>query len=258
MTDPKEARVSAHWDAYWEAQARTGFISAPAEPWEALCACVDVAGLQVLDLATGTGGTAARLATAGARVTAVDLSPRSLQVAQDTARRQSVTVRFLCADVLRLPLPDQAFDLVVSLSVMHYFHRPQPFLAEVNRVLRPGGWALIEVPQKYSPFTLYKRWCMARGHWEYGDWETEYSIEELKTIVRQSGFVPMRSYAREYFPYAYYALRHLQRIEGRLGRRFLPSGLWRHYEAFWRRLERGWWGLHTLRDVGIVAQKPGD
>ncbi len=257
MTDSKDIRASARWDAYWEAQSRTGFISAPAEPWEALCACVDVCGLRALDLATGTGGTAARLAAAGAHVTAVDLSPRSLQVAQDTARRQSVTVRFLCADVLRLPLPDQAFDLVVSLGVMHYFRSPQSFLAEVSRVLRPGGWALIEAPQKYSPFTLYKRWRMARGMWEYGDWETEYSPEELRAVLAQAGFVPRRYYAREYFPYPYHALRHLARLERKLGRRVLPASLWQAYERCWRRLERGWWGLHTLRDVGIVAQKPG-
>jgi len=245
----------AQWDAYWQEQAATGFISAPEEAWQALTTCVDISSLHVLDLATGTGGTAARLAAAGASVTAVDLSLRSLEVARRTAPQSVAAVALLNADVLNLPLPHETFDLVVSLGVMHYFRNPQPFLAEVNRVLRPGGWALIEVPQKYSLFTLYKRWRMAQGSWEYGDWETEYSPMALKRLLQGNGLVPVQCYGREYYPYPYYALRHLARIERRLRKPVLPASLWQSYECFWQRLEQGWWGLHTLRDVGIVARK---
>lgn len=243
------------WDNYWHKQAQTGYVSAPDEPWKALCSCIDVSGLHVLDLATGTGGTAARLAAAGASVTAVDLSPRSLVVARNTAHRQAVNVTLLRADVLHLPLPNAAFDLVVSLGVMHYFPDPRPFLTEIIRVLRPGGCALIETPQKYNLFTLYKRWRIARGQWEYGNWETEYSPEALERLLRQNNFVPRRLYGRDYYPYAYYVLRHLDKIEQRLGTPVLPRSLWGTYDHLWTRLEQGWWGTHTLRDVGIIACK---
>lgn len=255
MTGTVSGQSTGQWDAYWQEQAATGFISAPEEAWKALTACVDVSSLDVLDLATGTGGTAARLAAAGASVTAVDLSLRSLEVARRTFQHSAVAVTLLNADVLSLPLPDGAFDLVVSLGVMHYFRNPQPFLAEVKRVLRPGGWALIEVPQTYSPFTLYKRWRMARGSWEYGDWETEYSPTALKRLLHDNGLAPVQCYGREYYPYPYYALRHLARVERRLKRPVLPASLWQSYEGFWQRLEQSWWGLHTLRDVGVVARK---
>ncbi|MBE2233727.1 MAG: class I SAM-dependent methyltransferase [Anaerolinea sp.] len=255
MTQTDTAPPPDQWNAYWEEQAQTAFISAPVEPWEALCSYTAVSGMRVLDLATGTGGTAARLAAAGAAVTAVDLSERSLHIARTTAQRQATDVALLCADVLHLALPDEAFDGVVSLGVMHYFRDPRPFLAEVSRVLRLGGWALIEVPQKFSPFTLHKRWRMAQGRWEYGDWETEYSPEELRRLLSHNGFTPAQSYAREYYPYAYYALRHLAKLEQRLGLPLLPASIWQAYDRVWTRLETGWWGLHTLRDVGIVARK---
>jgi ubiquinone/menaquinone biosynthesis C-methylase UbiE len=257
MNDPSIAPTPTRWDAYWDRQAQTGFISAPDEPWRALCSCTSVSGLQVLDLGTGTGGTAARLAAAGAAVTAVDLSLRSLQIARATAHRQGVEIALLCADALRLPFQDDSFDVVVSLSVMHYFRDPTPFLAEVSRILRQDGWVLIEVPQKYSLFTLYKRWRMARGRWEYGEWETEYSPKALGQLLRRNGFVPKQFYAREYYPYLYYAVRHLAKLERRLGIPILPAPIWQAYERLWRRLEQGWWGLHTLRDVGLVARKAG-
>ncbi len=247
--------ATATWDAYWEQMARTGYVSAPDEVWEVLSSRLSLPGLRVLDLATGTGGTAARLAAAGAQVTALDLSLRSLQIARCTAQGCRADLALVCGDVTRAPLADAAFDLIISLGVMHYFRDPAPFLAEVQRLLRPGGWALIEVPQKYSLFTIYKRRRMAQGRWEYGDWETEYSVEALRRLLAGCGLTPVSAYGREYYPYVYYALRHLQRLETRLGRRLLPAGFWRRYEAVWRRLERGWWGLHILRDIGVLTRK---
>lgn len=237
--------------------AQKGYVSAPDEVWEVLSSTLSLSGLRVLDLATGTGGIAARLAAAGAQVTALDLSLRSLQIARHTAQGCGAALSLVCGDVTHVPLAGAAFDPVISLGVMHYFRDPVPFLSEVHRLVRPAGWALIETPQKYSLFTLYKRRRMAQGQWEYGDWETEYSVEQLCRLLERTGFTPIRRYGREYYPYAYYAVRHLQKAEQRLRRKLLPQSVWHSYERLWRRLERGWWGLHTLRDVGVLAQKQG-
>jgi len=258
MNEHRDMSAPDHWDAYWEEQSRTGYISAPIEVWDTIRSTLDVAGLQVLDLATGTGGTAARLSAVGAHVIAVDLSLRSLALAVKAAEAHKTLLAPVCADVQQLPFRDAVFDLVLSLGVMHYFPDPTPYLRELNRVVRLNGWVLVEVPQKYSLFTLHKRRLMAQGRWIYGDWETEYSVEGLHHLLQMHGLNPVRSYAREFYPRLYYMIRHLQKIDQRLGRRILPQSVWTTYEHLWQRLQHGWWGLHTLRDVGILAQKSKD
>jgi malonyl-CoA O-methyltransferase len=102
----------------------------------------DVRGLAVLDLGCGTGRHALWLAQAGARVTAVDFSEGMLE----QARRKpgADAVRFLAHDLLRpLPFPDRAFDRVVSGLVLEHLADLGAFFAEVRRVLRPGGRAVV-------------------------------------------------------------------------------------------------------------------
>jgi malonyl-CoA O-methyltransferase len=102
----------------------------------------DVRGLAVLDLGCGTGRHALWLAQAGARVTAVDFSEGMLEQAR--RKRGADAVRFLAHDLLRpLPFPDHAFDRVVSGLVLEHLADLDAFFAEVRRVLRPGGRAVV-------------------------------------------------------------------------------------------------------------------
>ena len=99
-------------------------------------------GIAALDLGCGTGRHALWLAAAGARVTAVDFSEGML--AEARKKPGADAVRFLAHDLHEpLPLPDAAFDLVVSGLVLEHLPDPRPFFAEARRVLRPGGRAVV-------------------------------------------------------------------------------------------------------------------
>jgi malonyl-CoA O-methyltransferase len=102
----------------------------------------DVRGLQVLDLGCGTGRHTAWLAAAGARVTAVDFSAGMLAEAR---RKIGAThVRFLQHDLHEpLPLPSDAFDLVVSGLVLEHLRDLDAFFAEARRVLRVDRRAVV-------------------------------------------------------------------------------------------------------------------
>jgi demethylmenaquinone methyltransferase / 2-methoxy-6-polyprenyl-1,4-benzoquinol methylase len=93
-------------------------------------------GGQVLDVATGTGLVAAELLRRGFQVTGVDLSPEMLAVAH---RRFGDEVRLLNASAEALPLDSASFDHLTVTHVLRYVADPGATLAELARVVRPGG-----------------------------------------------------------------------------------------------------------------------
>ncbi|MFI6172708.1 class I SAM-dependent methyltransferase [Nocardia sp. NPDC051052] len=88
----------------------------------------------VLDLAVGTGIVAAELDALGHRVVGIDLSAGMLRRA---ARR--LPGKVARADATALPLPSGSVDTVTAVWLLHLVDDAEPVLAEVARVLRPGG-----------------------------------------------------------------------------------------------------------------------
>jgi len=101
----------------------------------------DVRGLAALDLGCGTGRHALWLAAHGAAVTAVDFSEGMLAEARRKPRAEAI--RFLVHDLTTpLPLPDAAFDVVVSGLLLEHLPDLGGFFREARRVLRAGGRAV--------------------------------------------------------------------------------------------------------------------
>ena len=92
-------------------------------------------GMRALDLACGTGDIAFGLARRGARTTGLDITLRMLQL----ARAKSERAAFLAGDMTSLPFPDRSFDLVTTGYGIRNVPRIEPAIAEISRVLRPGG-----------------------------------------------------------------------------------------------------------------------
>jgi demethylmenaquinone methyltransferase/2-methoxy-6-polyprenyl-1,4-benzoquinol methylase len=111
-------------------------------------------GSVVLDLACGTGDLCRELQHAGLRVVGLDLSHGMLAAAR-------TTVSLVQADALRLPVPDASVDGVTCGFALRNFVALGPFLAELARIVRPGGRiALLEVGEPANPLL---RW----GHGVY-------------------------------------------------------------------------------------------
>jgi ubiquinone/menaquinone biosynthesis methyltransferase len=92
-------------------------------------------GDRALDLAAGTGDIAVALAAHGARVTALDVTHRMLQL----ARVKAPALPCVTADMLALPLPDASVDLVTTGYGLRNVPALDGALREIARVLRPGG-----------------------------------------------------------------------------------------------------------------------
>ena len=93
-------------------------------------------GGHVLDVATGTGLVAAELLRRGFEVTGVDLSPEMLTVAR---RRFGDEVELINASAEALPLASESFDHLTFTYLLRYVTDPGATLAELARVVRPGG-----------------------------------------------------------------------------------------------------------------------
>ena len=97
------------------------------------------AGQNVLDVACGTGVVAITAARIGAHVFGIDLTPELLKRAHENARIAKVEIDFREGDVEALPFDDARFDVVLSQFGHMFAPRADVAIAEMLRVLKPGG-----------------------------------------------------------------------------------------------------------------------
>lgn len=104
---------------------------------------VEVAGVRlgdrVLDVGCGTGNAALLAAARGATVTAVDPASRLLDVARRRAAAEGHPIEFLTGEAAALPVPDGAFDVVLSVFAAIFAPDPKAALTDMTRVLAPNG-----------------------------------------------------------------------------------------------------------------------
>lgn len=117
-------------------------------------------GLDVLDLASGSGEPALSIAAAVAPegcVTATDLSRGMLAVAEENAHRQGISnISFREADAEALPFPDKSFHCVTCRCGVMFVPDPVQAFRECRRVLKPGGRGVFLVwgPREQAFFTM--------------------------------------------------------------------------------------------------------
>lgn len=142
-------------------------------------------GEKALDVATGTGNTAIALSVAGAEVTGLDVSPQMLKMAQGRAEEEDQTVRFVEGSAEAIPFEDATFDLVTARHAPHHFRDVSKFLAEVVRVLKPGGRFVmsdgISPTEEAKPW--FDRWqtLRDRSHW------TNRTVGEWRALAAEAG-----------------------------------------------------------------------
>ncbi len=96
-------------------------------------------GDRVLDVACGTGVVAVTAARLGARVTGLDLTPELLERARENSRIAGVEIDWREGDVEKMPFDSAVFDAVLSQYGHIFAPRPDVAVAEMLRVLKPGG-----------------------------------------------------------------------------------------------------------------------
>ncbi|MFE9629803.1 class I SAM-dependent methyltransferase [Streptomyces sp. NPDC006463] len=136
----------------YSAENENNLVNAYYERPAMLALAGDVAGRRILDAGCGSGPLSAALRDRGAVVTGIDISAGMLALAR---RRLGDDVDLHVVDLSdRLPFPDGAFDDVVASLVLHYLEDWGPALAELRRVLRPGGRLIASVDHPFVAYTI--------------------------------------------------------------------------------------------------------
>jgi SAM-dependent methyltransferase len=144
-------------------------------------------GAALLDVGCATGDYTFLLARRGFRMTGADLSPKSIQTAVTKAQRLGLReIRFVVDDAEQLAeLPEASFDGVVSFSALRYVPNLDGALAAIRRVLKPGGAAALDFPNRFCPwFKLLKNRFGVETHFH----DHHYSGAEIRRLFTAAGF----------------------------------------------------------------------
>jgi SAM-dependent methyltransferase len=219
-------------------------------------------GMRVLEAGSGTGRLSVRLARdRPVEVLGVDSSPEAIKMSTELAADSAPLegrAEFVCGDLYRLPFPDSSLDIAFSDSVFEHLDDPAGALAELRRVLRPGGIVVLSVPNRWRPdgWDLYR--VLARPPYR----QDSFSPLRLRAVVAGAGFEPVELFGDELWLER--NLRLLRRRLRRAGEQAPPdsadaatgparaSALRRGLARWGERLLPAW--LHV--NIGVVARRP--
>jgi SAM-dependent methyltransferase len=218
-----------------------------------------VRGRRVLEVGAGSGRDSVALASEGAIPFILDYSMASLETARRVARRHGVQPHLIRADALRLPFRDGAFDALFHQGLLEHFRDPMPLLQENVRALAPGGLVLVDVPQRWHPYTLLKHAMIATGTW-FAGWETEFTIGQLERLLGRAGARVVGRYGAWMVPGLFYRSLRALLLKSKVARLPLyppPVPVLSGLAARWRRLWDGTpVGFRTYFVIGALARKP--
>ena len=120
---------------------------------------------RVLEVGCGIGTDLCQFALSAAQVAGIDVSPESTKLARRALDARGLAGWVMVADGENLPFADRSFDLVYTWGVVHHCVSPAQVVAEIFRVLKPGGELITMVYNRHSVLALqvWIRYGLLRG-----------------------------------------------------------------------------------------------
>jgi SAM-dependent methyltransferase len=130
----------------------------------------DLQGKRIVEVGAGTAIECLLFAMKGARCFAIDFEQKAMRYAGTTASFFSKKPYLNVGTGFALPVKDSSADLVLSQGFLEHFEEMEilALLKEQVRILKPSGILLIDVPNYYSSYEIYKRINSLFGNWVYG------------------------------------------------------------------------------------------
>ncbi|WP_306357742.1 MULTISPECIES: bifunctional 2-polyprenyl-6-hydroxyphenol methylase/3-demethylubiquinol 3-O-methyltransferase UbiG [unclassified Nocardia] len=201
MTDSVESDqhfFSAWADSWWDTDSKMNplksfnplrfayFDPYAADGWK---------GVRVLDVGCGGGYTTEFLHARGSVVSGVDVSPKLVAAARQHAEQTGKDIDYRVGAAEALPFDDAAFDIVTCVDVLEHVQSPRAAVAEIHRVLRPGGLFMYDTINRTFMSRIMMIWLPERvlGIVPKGahDWNDFITPAEMKGYLTSAGFAPI-------------------------------------------------------------------
>jgi len=190
---------------------------------------------EVLDFGAGTGNLTLKFARRGCRVTAADVSSRSLELLLSRVPLgRSIAVELLTGN--RIPFADASFDIVAAYSVLHHIPEYLQSIREMARVLRAGG--LLYIDHEFNAAA----------------WEPNESLSAYRKLTRLSRLAHLRQLVntRELFTPEFVKTVFIKAFVNRRYEREGDLHVWPDDHIEWDKVEA------TLREAGVVIVRSCD
>ena len=155
----------------------------------------DLGQVRLLDIGCGGGVLTEEFASMGCQVTGIDISPRSIEIAQAHAAKSGLSIDYRVGSGTRLPFEENSFEAVSCCDVLEHIREWKQVIAEAGRVLVPGGLFFFDTINRTmksqvtfiyglqeSPLT---KLMPADTH----VWEMFITPDEISSAVREHGMV---------------------------------------------------------------------
>lgn len=177
-------------------------------------------GAHALEAGCGAGWMTVALARTGLRVVATDSSEEMVslcrrRVAQDCPEAEVTVQR---ADAHELPFESEQFELAVGIGLLPWLHDPQEAIAELVRVLRPGGWLILTADNRrrlnrvveprenplLAPLKQARRRLRESAGWVPPTAQSfRHAPDEIDAMLRRAGVTPRRRTAVGFGPFTF-------------------------------------------------------
>jgi ubiquinone/menaquinone biosynthesis C-methylase UbiE len=157
-----------------------------------------------LDVATGGGHTALRIAPSVARMVAADFSLQMLEAARENITAKNVNnVTYVDSDGEKMPFADNTFDLITCRVAIHHFPDAYQFFRESARVIKPGGRLVVhdhvqpEDKQALKYLEAFERLrdpshgrAFSELEWKGLMLDTDFEVEHAEILTREADLIP--------------------------------------------------------------------
>lgn len=141
-------------------------------------------GKNLLEVGCGAGIDLVRFAHGGAKVTGIDLSKTAIDLAYKNFEQSEQTADLRMMNGECMHFADNTFDVVYAHGVLQYTADTEKMIAEIHRVLKPGGEAIMMVYNKHSWLNLMRNVTNVPLEHEDAPVLKKFSASELKQLLR--------------------------------------------------------------------------
>lgn len=166
-------------------------------------------GKTICDVGSGTGITDAYLASSGAKLHLVDISPKAITFQKKYFKAKGLQARFYIEDAYKMKFTKESFDVVWNGGVIEHFSDDNKILMLLKmwQLVKPGGILVIAVPNFLDiPFMIAKKILQLRKKWAFG-FEDDLTADRMRRLAEKAGIKKYSIYAYNpvvgwwFFPY---------------------------------------------------------